>query len=49
MGQFIDPLAYGHSSGLSPVAVVVAAIFWTWMWGPIGLLVSTPLTMCLVV
>jgi predicted PurR-regulated permease PerM len=49
MGQFIDPLAYGRSTGLSPIAVVVAAIFWTWMWGPIGLLVSTPLTMCLVV
>src|SRR5256885_14560330 len=35
--------------GLAAVAVVVAAVFWTWLWGPIGLLLSTPLTMCLVV
>jgi hypothetical protein len=40
---------YGHSTGLSPLSVVVAAIFWSWIWGPIGLLVSTPLTLCLVV
>jgi hypothetical protein len=45
----IEPLAYGHSTGLSPVSVVIAAIFWTWIWGPIGLLLSTPLTLCLVV
>ena len=49
MGQFVDPLAYGKSTGLSPVAVVVAAIFWAWMWGPIGLILSMPLTVCLVV
>lgn len=48
-GQAIEPLLYGHSVGLSPVAVVVAATFWTWVWGPVGLLLSTPLTMCLVV
>lgn len=47
--QIIEPLLYGHSTGLSPVAVVVAAAFWTWLWGPIGLLLSTPLTLCLVV
>jgi predicted PurR-regulated permease PerM len=41
------PLLYGHSTGISPVAVVVAAMFWTWLWGPIGLLLSTPLTVCL--
>ena len=40
---------YGSSTGLSPVAIIVAAIFWTWLWGPIGLLLSTPLTVCLVV
>ncbi len=49
MGQVVEPLAYGHSTGLSPVSVVIAAIFWTWIWGPIGLLLSTPLTLCLVV
>jgi hypothetical protein len=49
MGQFVEPLVYGHSTGLSPVSVVVAAIFWGWMWGPIGLILSMPLTLCLVV
>ena len=48
-GQVIEPLIYGHSTGLSPAAVVIAAIFWTWVWGPVGLLLSTPLTLCLVV
>jgi len=48
-GQVIEPLLYGHSTGLSPIAVVVSATFWTWLWGPIGLLLSTPLTVCLVV
>jgi predicted PurR-regulated permease PerM len=45
----VEPLIYGHSTGLSPVAVIVAAVFWTWMWGPIGLILSTPITLCLVV
>jgi predicted PurR-regulated permease PerM len=49
VGQAIEPFAYGHSTGLSPVSVVVATIFWTWIWGPIGLLLATPLTLCLVV
>ncbi len=48
-GQIVEPLLYGRSTGLSAVAVVVAAAFWTWLWGPIGLLLSTPLTLCLVV
>ena len=48
-GQVIEPLVYGHSTGLSPAAVVIAAIFWSWLWGPIGLILSTPLTLCLVV
>jgi predicted PurR-regulated permease PerM len=47
IGQVIEPLVYGHSTGLSPVAVIVAATFWTWLWGPVGLLLSTPLTVCL--
>jgi predicted PurR-regulated permease PerM len=46
-GQVIEPMLYGQSTGISPVAVVVAATFWTWLWGPIGLLLSTPLTVCL--
>ena len=49
IGQLVEPLLYGHSTGLSAVAVVVAAAFWTWLWGPVGLLLSTPLTLCLVV
>ena len=48
-GQVVEPMIYGHSTGLSPVAVVIAAIFWAWLWGPIGLILSTPLTLCLVV
>jgi predicted PurR-regulated permease PerM len=48
-GQGIEPLLFGRSSGLSPVAVVVAASFWTWLWGPVGLVLATPLTVCLVV
>ena len=49
IGQMIEPFVYGRSMGLSAVAVVVAAVFWTWLWGPMGLLLSTPLTMCFVV
>jgi predicted PurR-regulated permease PerM len=48
-GQFIEPMIYGNQTGLSPFSVVVAAIFWSWLWGPVGLLLSTPLTLCLVV
>ena len=49
VGQMIEPFVYGRSMGLSAVAVVVSAVFWTWLWGPLGLLLSTPLTMCFVV
>ena len=48
-GQVVEPQLYSRSTGLSAVAVVVAAVFWTWLWGPVGLLLSTPLTVCLVV
>jgi len=48
-GYVIEPWLYGHNMGLSGVAVLVAAAFWTLLWGPVGLLLSTPLTMCLVV
>jgi predicted PurR-regulated permease PerM len=49
VGQVVEPMVYGHSTGLSPVAVVVSATFWTALWGPIGLVLATPLTVCLVV
>jgi predicted PurR-regulated permease PerM len=48
-GQVVEPQLYGHTTGLSPLSVVIAAIFWSWLWGPIGLIVSTPLTLCLLV
>ena len=49
VGQVVEPMVYGRSSGLSPVAIVISASFWTWLWGPIGLVLATPLTVCLVV
>jgi predicted PurR-regulated permease PerM len=49
IGQVIEPWLYGHNTGISPIAVVISATFWTWLWGPIGLVLSTPLTVCLVV
>lgn len=48
-GHIVEPLVYGQNTGLSPLAVVVATIFWTLLWGPVGLLIATPLTLCLVV
>jgi len=48
-GQIVEPMTYGSTTGLSPVAVLVVAVFWSWLWGPIGLILSTPLTLCLVV
>jgi predicted PurR-regulated permease PerM/GAF domain-containing protein len=47
--NFLEPWLYGHTTGVSNVALVAAAIFWTWLWGPIGLLLSTPLTVCVMV
>lgn len=49
VGNVLEPMLYGQSTGLSPVAVITSATFWTWLWGPIGLVLATPLTMCLVV
>jgi predicted PurR-regulated permease PerM len=48
-GQIVEPQLYGHTTGLSPLSVVVAAIFWSSLWGPIGLILSTPLTLCVLV
>lgn len=45
----VEPLLYGASTGVSTIALLVAAIFWTWLWGPVGLLLSAPLTVCLMV
>ena len=49
VGYAIEPFIYGRSTGLSPVAVVVAALFWTWLWGAVGLILSMPLTLMMVV
>lgn len=49
VAQFFEPKLYGHSTGLSPLSVIIAAIFWSALWGPVGLILSTPLTLCLVV
>ncbi len=47
--QVLEPLLFGHSTGMSSLALLVAAAFWAWLWGPVGLILSTPLTVCLVV
>ena len=47
--NFVEPIVLGGSTGISPLAVIISALFWTWVWGPIGLLVATPLSACLVV
>ncbi len=49
IAQFLEPQLYGYATGLSPLSVVVAAIFWSSLWGPAGLILSTPLTLCLLV
>lgn len=49
INNVVEPWLYGSKTGLSPLAIIVAAIFWTWLWGPVGLVLSTPLTVCLVV
>jgi predicted PurR-regulated permease PerM len=45
----VEPWLYGRSAGLSPIAIIAAAIFWTWLWGPVGLLLAVPLTVCIAV
>jgi len=47
--QAVEPHLYGHATGLSPLSIVIAAIFWSAIWGPVGLILSTPLTLCLLV
>lgn len=45
----LEPLLFGHSTGVAPMALLLAAAFWTWLWGPVGLIMSTPLTVILVI
>ena len=45
----IEPWLYGRSTGLSAIAIIAAVIFWTWLWGPVGLLLAMPLTVCVAV
>jgi len=49
VGNAVEPWLFGAQTGLSSIALIAAATFWTWLWGPIGLLLSTPLTVCLAV
>jgi predicted PurR-regulated permease PerM len=49
MGQVVEPLVFGRGTGVSPLAVIVSTIFWTWIWGPLGLLLAMPITVCLAV
>ncbi|HYL91116.1 MAG TPA: AI-2E family transporter [Burkholderiales bacterium] len=49
LAYVIEPWLYGKSAGLTPIAIIVAVVFWTWLWGPIGLLLATPLTVCVAV
>src|SRR5205814_8320598 len=45
----VEPWLYGASTGLSPIAIIASAVFWTWLWGSVGLVLATPLTVCLAV
>ena len=47
--NILEPLAYGSTTGISTVGVIISAIFWTWLWGPVGLILSMPMTVCLLV
>ena len=49
LSNVLEPLLYGKHTGISSIALIIAAVFWTWLWGPLGLVLATPLTVCLVV
>ena len=49
VSNFVEPWVYGAHTGVSPVALIISAMFWTWLWGPVGLVLSTPMTVCLAV
>jgi predicted PurR-regulated permease PerM len=46
LANFVEPLVLGKRTGVSALALLVAALFWTWMWGPLGLVLATPITVC---
>lgn len=49
LAYVVEPWLYGQSAGLAPIAVIISVIFWTWLWGPVGLILATPLTVCVTV
>jgi predicted PurR-regulated permease PerM len=49
LAYVVEPWLYGRSVGLTPIAIIAAVLFWTWLWGPAGLLLATPLTVCVAV
>ena len=49
LGQIIEPFIFGDSTGVTPLALILSALFWGTLWGPLGLLLSTPITICLLV
>ncbi|HXG78020.1 MAG TPA: AI-2E family transporter [Methyloceanibacter sp.] len=49
MGQVVEPLVFGRGIGVTPLAVVISTVFWTWLWGPLGLILAMPITVCLAV
>ena len=49
MGQVVEPLVFGRGTGITPLAVIVSTVFWTWLWGPLGLLLAMPITVFLAV
>ena len=49
MGQVVEPMVFGRGTGVTPIAVIGSTVFWTWLWGPLGLLLAMPMTVCLAV
>jgi predicted PurR-regulated permease PerM/GAF domain-containing protein len=49
VSNVVEPWVYGANTGVSPIALIISAVFWTWLWGPVGLVLSTPMTVCLAV
>src|SRR5262249_17770703 len=49
LNSFLEPLIYGKTTGVTALGLLLAAMFWTWLWGSLGLLLSTPMTVCLAV
>ena len=49
VSNFVEPWVYGANTGVSPIALIISAVFWTWLWGPVGTVLCTPITVCLAV